>query len=156
MPIIDSGNIAGKLPHVLHYSKTLPIDAAPETVFKVLCDVEHWPQWTPTMTSITRRDTGPFKVGSSALVRQPKLRPALWTVDALEANRNFTWVSASPGVHSRAAHRVEPAGGGCRITLSFEVDGWLSFLVKSMYGKLIDEYIATEASSLKRYCEQER
>jgi Polyketide cyclase / dehydrase and lipid transport len=108
------------------------------------------------MISVTRRDSGPLQAGSTAQVQQPKLRPALWTVESFEPNRNFTWSTQSLGIHMQAGHLVEAEATGCRVTLSFDVDGWLAFMVKSMYGKLIDEYVATEAAGLKRYCEQSR
>jgi uncharacterized membrane protein len=46
------------------------IDAPPEKVFALLCDVERWPEWTPTMTRVQRLDQGPFAVSSSAQIQQ--------------------------------------------------------------------------------------
>ena len=34
--------------------------AAPDIVFAVLCDVERWPNWTPTMTRVKRLEGGIF------------------------------------------------------------------------------------------------
>ena len=133
--------------------KTVNIDAPPEKVFAVLCDVERWPEWTPTMSRVQRLDKGAFAVGSSAEVRQPKLRPAVWRVAQLQDNRNFTWATRSAGLHMKAGHLVEPHGSGCRVALSFEISGLLAPLVSRLYGGLIEEYIATESQGLKKRSE---
>lgn len=133
--------------------KTVDIEAPPARVFAVLCDVERWPEWTPTMTRVRRLETGPLTVGSSAEVQQPKLRAARWQVTEVEQSRNFTWSTRSPGLRMKAGHRVEPNGSGSRVALSFEISGFLAPLVSRLYGDLIDEYVATESQSLKRHCE---
>lgn len=135
------------------YEKTLDIAAPAQAVFAVLEDVERWPTWTVTMLNVKRTDSGALKVGSSARVQQPKLKSALWTVSALEPGRNFTWGTRSLGLRMDAAHLVESTESGCRVTLSFEVSGWLKGLVTRLYGPLIEEYVGIEASSLKRRCE---
>ena len=133
--------------------QTVIIDAPPEKVFAVLCDVERWPEWTSTMTSVRRLDTGPFAVGSTAQVRQPKLRAALWQVTELDQNRNFTWTTRSPGLRMKAGHLVEPHGTGCRVALSFEISGLIAPLVARLYGSLIGEYVVTESLGLKKRAE---
>ena len=42
---------------------------------------------------------------------------------------------------------------GCRVTLSIEVRGWLQGMVTLLYGRLINDYVTTEARSLKSHCE---
>jgi uncharacterized membrane protein len=133
--------------------KTVSIDAPPDKVFAVLKDVERWPEWTATMLSVKRRESGPFGLGSSAEVRQPKLRPSVWQVTEIEQGRNFTWMARSPGLRMKAGHLVEPDGAGSRVALSFEMSGLLAPLVSGVYGKLIDEYVSTEAQGLKKRCE---
>ena len=134
-------------------AKTVSIDAPPDKVFAVLQDVERWPEWTATMLSVKRRESGPFVLGSTAEVRQPKLRPSVWQVTEIEAGRNFTWAARSPGVRMKAGHRVEPDGSGSRVILSFEISGVMAPLVSGLYGRLIDEYVSIEAQGLKKRCE---
>jgi uncharacterized membrane protein len=129
------------------------IAAPAQRVFQTLCDVERWPEWTPTMQSVQRLDSGPFKVGSRARVVQPKLRPSLWEVSSMDEDRNFNWLSATPGLRMDAGHAVESVAGGCRVTLTFALSGLLSPLVSLLYGGLIATYVNTEAEGLKRHCE---
>ncbi|SRR5260370_22870905 len=96
------------------FSIVVDIIASPDRVLAVLCDIERWPEWTSTMTSVRRMDDGPFAVGSRARVRQPKLMPAVWQVTELDERRSFTWVTRSPGVQIRAGHLVEVDGAGSR------------------------------------------
>jgi uncharacterized membrane protein len=134
-------------------SKTVTIDAPPDKVFAVLKDVERWPAWTPTMTRVKRLESGPFAVGSTAQVQQPKLRPAVWQVTEIEEGRNFTWTTRTPGLRMKAGHRVEPQSTGSRASLTFEISGLVAPLMWRLYGRLIDEYVTTEAQGLKKRCE---
>jgi uncharacterized membrane protein len=134
-------------------SVTVNIEAPPEKVFAVLCDVERWPEWTATMTSVQRIDRGPFAVGSSARVCQPRLRPAVWLVTALEDQRNFTWTTRSLGLSMSALHAIEPHAAGCGVVLSLELSGFFAPLVSRLYGGLMERYITTESQGLKRRSE---
>ena len=134
-------------------SATVNIEAPPARVFAVLCDVERWPEWTSTMASVRRVESGAFAVGSTAHVRQPKLRPAVWRVTELEDGRNFTWTTRSPGLRMTAGHLIEPRGGGSCVTLSFELSGFMAPLVSWLYGSLIERYVTTESQGLKKRSE---
>jgi uncharacterized membrane protein len=133
--------------------KAVYIDAAPEKVFAVLCDVERWPEWTPTMASVQRLDSGPFAIGSSARVRQPKLSPNVWRVTELQDGRNFTWTARSPGLRMTAGHLIASEGSGSRVELTFKLSGWIAPLASRLYGELIEQYVATESQALKKHCE---
>jgi uncharacterized membrane protein len=136
------------------FSTVVPINAPPDRVLAVLRDVERWPEWTATMTSVQRMDTGPFAVGSKARVRQPKLLPAIWEVTELDG-RGFTWVTRSPGVLLTAGHLVDPAGSGSKVTLSLRFTGFLAPLAARLYRNLIQRYLTTEAEGLRKRSEAE-
>jgi hypothetical protein len=125
------------------------IDAPPQRVFQILCDVERWPEWTSSMQSVQRLDVGSFVVGCQARVVQPKLRPSVWKVTAMDAERNFTWVTETAGLRLQAGHAIESEGSGCRVTLSFQMSGFLSPIIGLFYRELIAEYVSTEAQGLK-------
>jgi uncharacterized membrane protein len=138
----------------MEIEQIVEIAAPGETVWAVMTDVERWPEWTPTVTSIDLLDPGPFVVGSRARIRQPRLPVAIWTVTALESERYFEWQNVAPGVKSVAGHRVEVTDSGrTRVTLSFSWSGWLAPLLRLLYGKLSRHYVQTEAESLKRRAE---
>jgi uncharacterized protein YndB with AHSA1/START domain len=136
------------------FSINVDIAAPPETVWAVISDVERWHEWTASITSVKRRDEGPLAVGSRAHVRQPKLRPADFVVTELIAQREFTWVTRSPGLGATARHAVEPIAGRTRATLSVRFEGLLSGPVAWMFGKLTNEYLALEAAGLKKRSEE--
>ena len=107
-----------------HFSIVVDIKAPPDRVVEVLCDVERWPEWTSTMTSVRRMDDGSLAVGSRARIRQPRLLPAVWQLTELD-ERSFTWVTRSPGVQITGEHLVEANGAGSRVTLSLQFSGLL-------------------------------
>jgi uncharacterized membrane protein len=135
------------------FKAAVNIDSLPQRVFEILRDVERWPEWTSTMISVQRIDRGPFTVGSSARVRQPKLRPAVWQVTELTDARNFTWVATSPGLRMKAGHLIEARGAGARVELSFELSGLFSPIVSRLYGGMIERYVAIESQGLKQRSE---
>ena len=132
---------------------SIEIAASPERVWAVLCDVERWPEWTPSMRSIKRFDTGPLSIGSRIRIHQPKLRPADWLVTRLEPGRGFDWVTRSLGLAVTGRHWIEPIEGGSRVTLSIQFGGVLAPLITWLTRGLIARYVDLEANGLKRRSE---
>jgi len=127
--------------------------APPDTIWKVLADVEHWPHWTPTVLEVKPLGNPELRVGAQYRVTQPKLRPAVYEVTECTANQAFTWVQKLPGSAMIADHRLVPRNGATEVELSFASKGLLADLVSMILAKLIREYVATEARSLQRKCE---
>jgi hypothetical protein len=136
----------------MKFSITVDIAATPERVWAVMSDIEHWSDWTPTVKSIKRLGNGPLAPGSLALVRQPRLPPALWRVTSLE-HHSFSWRTGAPAAWVLARHWIEPTAAGSRATLSLDFTGWLAPLIGRLTRGLNDRYLKLEALGLKRRCE---
>jgi hypothetical protein len=142
-------------PHPHHFSIVVDIDASADRVWSVIRDIEHWPEWTPTVMSVRLLEDGPLAVGSRAFIRQPKLAPAKWRVTELDdVSRGFTWITRGPGILVTARHWVEPSGNGSRATLSIQFSGLLAPLVARFTRKLNERYLALEANGLRARSEE--
>lgn len=127
--------------------------APPETIWKVLADVEHWRDWTPTVLEVKPLTGAGLEVGARYRVTQPKLRSAIYEVTECVPNRVFTWIQRLPGGEMIADHRVVPRNGRTEVELSFTSNGVLANIVSKIFSKTIRDYVATEARSLQRQCE---
>lgn len=136
-------------------SISVDIDAAPDRVWAVLTDVERWPGWTASISSIERLAPGPLVVGSRVRIRQPKLLPAVWTVIEITKDRSLTWTTCGLGFSVSGFHRIEPSNGGARVTLSVTYSGVLGRLMERLTRNLTTTYVAIEAAGLKQRSESE-
>ncbi|TVZ00214.1 polyketide cyclase [Trebonia kvetii] len=132
-------------------SETLSIDisATQERVWQVIADVESWPQWTKSMTTVKRLDNGPLRFGSRARIKQPGLPNLVWQVTDLTAGAEFTWVAHTPGVETVASHRLEQTPAGVRLTLTVTWTGVFAGAVAAIAGKKTRGYLALETAGAK-------
>ncbi len=137
----------------MQYEHTVDISATPDAVWRVLVDIEHWPDWTPTMMTVEALDPLPLHVGLRARVKQPGLRPNVLTVKSLEEGRRFLWTSKQPGLTFTADHVIAATPQGSRVRLFVEFTGFLAPIVGAIYGKKVRAYVAIEAESLKARAE---
>jgi uncharacterized membrane protein len=138
----------------MYYETLVQINAPAERIWAEMIDVDRWPQWTPSMTQAERLDSGSFRLGSQARIKQPKLMPLVWTVVEFEAGRRFRWVSRAGGVVSDAEHRLDAEEGGpATVSLSVRQTGPMAWFAAIFYGGLTRRYVNVEAEGLKRHCE---
>jgi hypothetical protein len=128
--------------------------ARPSTVWRILADVTHWPNWTPTVVEIRPLSSSGLMVGARYRVVQPKLRPAVYEVTVYVPNKAFTWAQKLSGGTMVADHRLlSPRGDATQVELSFTSKGLLANLICTMFSRVISDYVATEAKSLKNRCD---
>jgi uncharacterized membrane protein len=130
------------------------IRVPPSRVWSTLLDVERWPEWTSSVTSIQRMEVGPISMGSRVRILQPRLRPAVWCVTSLDENRRiFAWTTRAFGIKIIGRHQLEAVKNYTRLILSIEYSGPLKAIAARFYGDLSRDYIAREAKGLQKFCE---
>ena len=132
------------------YSSSISINASQETIWKVLSDVAHWNEWTPTVTRVEVLDAPELKLNNRYKVYQPKLQPAVWSVTVLKPPSSFIWEAKMPGMVMIAEHILKSTGTNQNeLTLTFSFHGALGAIIGRLYRKTVEDYLAIEARSLK-------
>jgi len=115
-------------------------------------DVERWPEWTPSISKVTKLSPVPLAVGNRVRIRQPKFPAAWWRVTQLEPGYGFTWESAVPGIRVVAQHCIEPIVTGSRVILSIAYAGVFGRWLARGTRELNERYLEMEANGLKDRC----
>jgi hypothetical protein len=138
------------------YQSSITIDAAPESVWKVLSAIVAWPRWLPTVLSVEALDADVLEVGRRFKVLQPRLRPTIWTVSRIEPGRRFEWQAASPGMLMVADHQLQAlAPGRTSVLLRFEFRGIAGRVLGLLFASTTRRYVDQEAAALKKAAERD-
>ena len=131
------------------------ISAPAGHVWTVYADVERWPEWTPSVTSVSVLDgTGALARGAAVRIKQPRMPGVTWVVTELDAGRSWTWGSTSPGVRTTAIHEIERIDDRtCRVRQLIEHRGALAGLVGRLTRARTRLYLEQEGAGLKRRAE---
>jgi len=133
----------------MRYETSRTTAAHPSGLWEVLSDVERWPDRIEVYEEVRRAESGPWKVGESAHVKQRGLAAGDWTVTELDEGRVFAWESRQPGVRTVGRHVVTGTpGGGSRLTLQLEQTGWLAGFVGLLLGRKVRSYVDLECIRL--------
>jgi len=137
----------------MKFENTIFIAAPRSVVWDVTIDVEGWPQWAPTFSSVKRLDDGPFDVGSSALIKQPGLPAAKWVVTSLTRGERFSWESRIQGIHMVGTHELTTQHTGTHSMLRVELRGLVAFLLWPVICIAVKRSLERENAGLKARCE---
>jgi len=138
----------------MDFDISVDIDAPPDVVWSVMVDAERWHEWTASVRSIRMLDKGAMRIGSRALVRQPRFPPAVWKVTVLQPGSSFTWKTGAPGMWVHGRHSVAPAPGGSRANLHLHYDGVIGRLLARWTRGITNRYLGLEAAGLKKRSEE--
>jgi uncharacterized protein YndB with AHSA1/START domain len=137
----------------VEFQTSTHINAKVERVWEILIDVERWPEWTRSMSTVKRLDPGPLTVGSRARITQPKLPTVVWQVTELTPLQSFSWTARGVGITSVADHRLASTDSGTDLTLALRQTGPLSAVLGMVTGELTRRYLEMEAQGLKQRTE---
>ena len=132
---------------------SIAINAPIEVVWSIFTDVEHWPTWASSFTSVELLD-GPMRLGAKARIRQPRLPTVLWEVTRWEPGQSWTWATTSPGARTEASHVLTRSGESTIAEQSISSSGPLGRLAAFVWRSLTRRYLAIEAAGLKQRSEQ--
>src|SRR5207344_741164 len=90
---------------------SITINAPIDVVWSVFTDVERWPTWASSFTSVELIN-GPMRLGARARIRQPRLLTVVWEVTKWEPGRSWTWTAIGPGARTEAYHNLTASGRG--------------------------------------------
>ncbi|MBL8924859.1 MAG: SRPBCC family protein [Pseudonocardia sp.] len=134
--------------------RSIDIEVPSPVVWAVVSDVERWPEWTASVSSVRRSRTGPLAVGERVVVSQPRLPTLTYTVTVVDEGRSFTWEAGSAVSRGVGEHVVSPrAAGGCTATLRLTQRGPAARLVGAVLNRITRRYVRMEAEGLKARCE---
>ncbi|MEE3064744.1 MAG: SRPBCC family protein [Actinomycetota bacterium] len=134
---------------------SIEIDAAPQLVWDVFTDVEHWPEWTASVTSLVGLDGPGLAIGSRFAIKQPGMQRLVWQVTELDPGSSWTWVQRSPGVLISARHHViGQSDGRTLVRQQLDQGGVLGALVGRLMTKKTKRFLELEAQGLKARSEQ--
>src|SRR4051812_48074941 len=132
---------------------SITIEAPIEIVWSIFTDVERWPTWASSFSSIELID-GPMGPGAKARIRQPGLPTVVWEVTKWEPGRSWSWAARSPGARTEASHVLTRSGENTVAEQSIVSSGPLGRLAAFVWRSLTRRYLAIEAAGLKQRSEQ--
>jgi uncharacterized membrane protein len=134
---------------------SVEIDAPPQLVWDVFSDVERWPEWTASVTSLVALDGRGIAVGKRFAIKQPRMSKLVWRVTAIDPGSSWTWEQRAPGATASARHDViAQPGGRTLVRQRIEQRGPLGALVGRLMITMTKRYLQLEAQGLKARSEQ--
>jgi Polyketide cyclase / dehydrase and lipid transport len=136
---------------------SVEIDAPAHLVWEVFSDVEHWPEWTDSVTRLVALDGPGIAIGKRFEIKQPRLPRLVWEVTDVAPGASWTWVQRSPGGTTDARHHVIPLADG-RTLVRQELDqrGVVGAVVGLLMRPTTKRYLELEGQGLKGRAEHLR
>ena len=133
-------------------SSELEVAAAPELVWAVLTEIEHWPRWNPAVESVSI--DGGFEEGSEF---RWKAGPGTITstIRDVDAPRRTAWTGTSFGIKAIHVHTLEPRNCGTLVRTEESYAGLVASLLRRPLRRMLDRTLQGELEHLKAEAERQ-
>jgi len=136
---------------------SVEINAPARSVWDISSDVERWPDWTKSVTSVVPLDGPGIEVGKRFEIKQPRLPKLVWEVTHVDPGVSWTWRQRSPGGTTLGCHEVLSQNDDrTLVRQSIDQRGPIGVTVGLLMLRLTKRYLALEAAGLKQHCERLR
>ena len=126
------------------------IEAPATVVWDVFSDVERWPEWTDSVTTLVALDGPGLAVGKRFEIKQPRMPKLVWEVTDVAPGKSWTWVQRSPGGLTVASHDVTAiAANRTRVRQQIDQRGPVGAVVGLLMRRMTRRYLELESQGLK-------
>lgn len=137
----------------MHFVTSVEIAAPPDRVWRILADIDHWPDMSPSITRVERVDPAPLSAGARVRIKQPRMAAMTWRVTEFEPGRSFEWQATNPGIVTVGTHELQATATGTEVTLGITHSGPLAPIIGRLTAGRTRRYVGMEAAGLKRLSE---
>ena len=132
-------------------SSEIEIAAAPEVAWDVLTAIGRWPNWNPTVTSVSF--DGEIAPGSAF---RWKAGPGTITstIQDVEPLRRIVWTGTTFGIKAIHVHTLEPRAGGTLVRTEESYDGLVARVLHRRLQKVLDTTLDNELQRLRAEAER--
>jgi uncharacterized membrane protein len=136
---------------------SVEIDAPAAVVWDVFADVERWPEWTESVTTLVALDGPGIGMGKRFEIKQPRMPKLVWVVTEVDPGVSWSWAQSTVGSHVVATHWVEPqADGRTLVRQRIDQRGPIGAAVGRLTRGLTRRYLDLEGAGLKATSEARR
>ncbi|MDT5011929.1 MAG: hypothetical protein QOH57_3546 [Mycobacterium sp.] len=136
---------------------SVEINAPAAEVWDIFSDVEHWHEWTKSVTRLDGLDGPQIAIGNRYAIKQPRLPKLVWTVTEVTPGTSWTWEQRSPGGRTVARHEVVALSAGrTLVRQELEQAGPIGSVVARLMLRTTKRYLDLEGEGLKDRAENAR
>ena len=128
----------------------ITIHAPAERVWRLLTEVEHWPDWNPAVASAAMQ--GPLSAGTVFVWKSQGFQVTS-SFKEIDAPKRLSWTGSAMGTQAFHAWEIETVGDTVLVKTFETFDGWVPWLFKASMQKKLDETLPAWLQALKQAAE---
>lgn len=134
----------------LQFHHEIVIDAAPEQVWAVLADMEHWNTWNSDIAFLNLR--GELKAGTQFVWKEKGAQP-ISHLESVILNRQLGWTGKAMGLFAVHIFTLVPQNGGTLVVQEESLEGLLVSVLKPLMRRIGNSGMTHWNNALKQRVE---